>query len=282
MWLTRTTRNGGLSLGLRIGIGAAYLGLRCAPSGYGCPIRLGLAPLGDDVAGGACGHVEIAGEFRRSLKLERLPGDGARGLVARVLVRVFDMVAARQPLDLGAGFGKPPQQEGQILEPFRDNVDDAGFLLHAPGRRDIARAEHDRPEALEGFRPDDDIGERGLVLDREKNDAVGRARPLAHGDEAGHANPLAGRGLAQRLVAQDAAAGKILAQEARRMRAQRQFQISIIVDDLLAERHRRETYVRLAGFTSPWRGEVAGRQAGGWGGDAASAVSSKPNNGRSS
>jgi hypothetical protein len=97
-------------------------------------------------------------------------------------------------------------------------MDHAAFLLHAAGHRDIARAEHDRAEAREGLRPDDDIGERGLVLDREKNHAVGRARPLAHGDEAGNRDPLAGRDFAQRRVAHDAAGGKISAQEARRMR----------------------------------------------------------------
>jgi hypothetical protein len=158
---------------------------------------------------------------------------------------MFDMVATRERLDLAAGFGKPRQQESQILEPFGDDMDDAGFLLHASGRRNIAGAEHDRSEALEGFRPDDDIGERGLVLDREKNDAVGRAWPLAHGDEAGHGNPFAGRAAAQRVVGNDAAAGEIVAQEACRMRAQRQFQESVVVDDLLAERHRRQNYIGL-------------------------------------
>ena len=168
---------------------------------------------------------------------------------------MFDVVAACQSVDLGAGFGKPRQQKRQIVEPFGDDMDDAGFLLHAPGHRDIARAEHDRPEALEGFRPDDDIGERGLVLDRQKDDAVGRARPLAHGDEAGDANPLAGCGLAQHFVADDAATGKILPQEARRMRAQRQFEESVVVDDFLSERHRRQ---RDLGLFEYWQIGIRG------------------------
>ena len=60
-----------------------------------------------------------------------------------------------------------------------DDVDDAALVLHPAGDGDEAGAEHDRPEALEHLRPDDDVGDVGLVLDRHEDDAARRARPLA-------------------------------------------------------------------------------------------------------
>ena len=58
--------------------------------------------------------------------------------------------------------------------------------LHAAADRHIARAEHDGPHALEHFRPHDDVGDRAFVLDGHEHHALGRARPLPAGDQAGN------------------------------------------------------------------------------------------------
>ena len=46
-------------------------------------------------------------------------------------------------------------------------------LCTLPVTRDQAGAEHDRAEALEDLRPDDDVGDVGLVLQRHEDDAAG-------------------------------------------------------------------------------------------------------------
>jgi hypothetical protein len=119
-------------------------------------------------------------------------------------------------------------------------VNDAGFLLHLSGHGDIARTQNDRPEAFECLRPDDDVGDGRFVLDGHEDDAIGRARPLADGDEAGDGGAFAGPACAQVLVAGDAAPGEVGAQERCRMRAQRQFEEAVVVDHLFAERHERK------------------------------------------
>src|SRR3954468_6385698 len=50
---------------------------------------------------------------------------------------------------------------------------------------------------------------------------------------------------AQLLVADDAAAQELGAQERRRMRAQREVEETVVVDDFLAERHGRELHWRF-------------------------------------
>ena len=92
-------------------------------------------------------------------------------------------------------------------------MDDAGFLLQLPAHGDITRTHDDGTKALERLWPDDDVGDRGLVFDGHEDDAVGRARLLANGDEPGNADPRRGRQQAQLLVADDAASSEIGAQE---------------------------------------------------------------------
>jgi len=73
--------------------------------------------------------------------------------------------------------------------------------------------------------------------------------PLADGDEAGDAHAgTEGLG-AQRRIIDDAPRGKLGAQERRRVRAQRQSEEPVVVDHLLAERHRRQRDLGFATHT---------------------------------
>src|SRR4029450_6874530 len=49
----------------------------------------------------------------------------------------------------------------------------------------------DEAVAREEIRPDDDVGNAGLVLEREEHEPLGRAGPLARDDHAGHADAAA-------------------------------------------------------------------------------------------
>ncbi len=125
-----------------------------------------------------------------------------------------------------------------------DHVDDADSDCTTAGDRDIARAQHHRAHALEHLRPDDDIGDRAFVLDGHEHHALGRARPLPAGDQAGNAHALAGGDAsATPRCARCSARGKIGAQELRRMRAQRQPQEAVVVDHFLAQRHGGQMHV---------------------------------------
>src|SRR5262252_3830441 len=104
--------------------------------------------------------------------------------------RDFRAAAARprERLERRRILGQARKQHGEILKLCRDAVDDSGFLLQLSAHGDIARAHDDGTKALERLRPDDDVGDRGLVLDGHEDDAIGRARLLANGDETGDAD----------------------------------------------------------------------------------------------
>ena len=93
---------------------------------------------------------------------------------------------------------------------------------------------------------DDDIGDGALVLDGHEDHALGGARALADGDQARHATRRAVARGAQRFVLDDVPAREVGAQERRRMRAQRQFEEAVVVDDFFARRHRDQCDVGLA------------------------------------
>ena len=185
------------------------------------------------------GDVEIGSQLRHFAHQAHEPVVAAaqRMRLALILDRAAHFVAARQAIDVGALVGQPRQPHGEILELFGNDVDDALFRLHAAGDRHIARAQHHRPHTLEHFRPDDRVGDRALVLDGHEHHALGRARPLPAGDQAGNRHARVVVRAAQRLVTQDAARVEIGAQELRRMRAQRQAQETVVVHDFLAQRH---------------------------------------------
>ena len=138
-------------------------------------------------------------------------------------------------------------------------MDHVALALHLAGDGDEAGTEHHRPEALEQLRPDDDIGDVGLVLDGHEDHAARRAGPLADDGEAGDGDAAAAPRVAERLVRDDAAGGEARPDERHRMRLQRQAEIAVVVDDMLPDRHRRQRNVGLAPYVG-MGGDVEQRQ----------------------
>ena len=68
-------------------------------------------------------------------------------------------------------------------------------------------------QALERLRPDDDIGDARLVLERHEDDALGGAGALAHQHQARDGDALAAPDRGKRVGAQDAARGEARAHE---------------------------------------------------------------------
>ena len=99
-------------------------------------------------------------------------------------------------------------------------------------------------------RPQDRVGDASLVLQRHE-DGVAGARTLAHQHEPGDRHASAGDNVGQKLVPDDAARIEVGAQERHRMRLQRQMQMPVILDHLLARQHRRQT--RRRARARPWR-----------------------------
>ena len=126
-----------------------------------------------------------------------------------------------------------------------DNMDDAGGILQFSGHGNEPRAENGGAEFLEDRRPDDHIGAGGFVFQRREDHAIGGARALAHQHEPADGDAAAGRQAGKLLVAQNIAPLEFAAQERHRMRLERQMQMPIILDHLLAGRHRRQMRVGL-------------------------------------
>ena len=61
----------------------------------------------------------------------------------------------------------------QIGKMLCDKMDHLAFALDAAVHRHHARREDDSPLMFEHFRPDDEIGDSGLVFDGDEHDAFG-------------------------------------------------------------------------------------------------------------
>src|SRR5436309_987551 len=99
-------------------------------------------------------------------------------------------------------------------------MDHAGFMLERTAYGDVARAEDDGAKTLESFRPHNDIGNGGLVLDGHEDDAACRSGSLANSDQAGDNGMLTRSPRAQLFIANDAALREIFAKAGCGMRAQ--------------------------------------------------------------
>src|SRR5262249_25522328 len=122
------------------------------------------------------------------------------------------------------------------------------------GDRHVARAQDYRPQTLEYLRPYDDIGNRCFVFDRHEYDAIGRTRPLPAGDQSRDTHARPGTNAAQCIVLLDVTSIKVRTQELRRMRTQRQMQETVIIEDFLANQHRREMHVWFSRNDGRYRG----------------------------
>jgi hypothetical protein len=186
------------------------------------------------------------------------PGEAvALALLRHRHLRPADLVGARQGADRRASFRQKIKHRRQIVHAPGDDMDDARFALQLAGHGDEAGAEHDRAQAFERLRPDDDIGDSRLVLERHENDALGGAWPLTHQHQARDRDSLAVPDRGKRVGAQDAARRKAGAHERGWMRLQGQRQAPIVLHHMRAERHRGQSRVRL-GFAR--RGAYEQRQ----------------------
>src|SRR5690348_8330675 len=129
------------------------------------------------VAALACGHVaDEGGVFAGEAEETRVWAEP----VALVDAGAADLVGTGKRFQIAGIGGERREHRRQIEEPLGDDMNDAALALHRTGYCRQPGAEHDRPEALEDFWPDDDIGNIGLVLERHEDDAAGRAGPLAN------------------------------------------------------------------------------------------------------
>ena len=124
---------------------------------------------------------------------------------------------------MGGGFaevcavGEVGQAGGVVGQAVGDQVDDLAFLLQAASDADQLGAHDGFAVAIEGFWPDDDIGDTGLVLQGGEDDAAGGAGALAHQHQPSHRDPGAVAGGGQIAGAGVAAAFKFGAEEAERV-----------------------------------------------------------------
>ena len=114
---------------------------------------------------------------------------------------------------------------------------DLPFPLDASAHARHSGAEHRPAVSLEHLRPDDEVRDARLVLDRDEHDALGGPRPLTDEHEARNLNPASvPRG--HRLGAGDVTAASKLGPEGRdRMLAERQADVAVVLDHLAALRH---------------------------------------------
>jgi hypothetical protein len=65
-----------------------------------------------------------------------------------------------------------------IGDAIADDMDDIAFLLQAATQRDHRRGHDLAPVNFETIRPEDAIGDAGLVFDRDEQHTLGRTRTL--------------------------------------------------------------------------------------------------------
>ena len=87
------------------------------------------------------------------------------------------------------------------------------FALDAAANGQHARGQDDAPELFEDLEPDHDIGDAGLVLQRDEHDALGRSGALADQHEARGLHPPAIAGIHGFIAGDDPPAPQVLAQE---------------------------------------------------------------------
>src|SRR5947208_7260193 len=121
-------------------------------------------------------------------------------------------------------------------------MDDAFLTLQAAAAIEESRTKRGAAEAFERIGPDNQIGDAGLVLERDKDNAVGAARALADQDEPGNRNTAVASLM---LIWQGHEVGghdeafllQFGAEKSERVALYRQPQGRVILDDMLAERH---------------------------------------------
>ena len=128
----------------------------------------------------------------------KIPGLDREAALVRLrpyhLVRMGEFLL---PGLLGQGAVQIAQHMGAVLHLVGDHVNDQALALQLAAGPQQARAHDDRPERLKHFRPDDDVGDAGFILQGGEDDALGAARALAHQYQAGDADGAVRRQIAE-------------------------------------------------------------------------------------
>ena len=123
-----------------------------------------------------------------------------------------------------------------------DEMDDLALALDAAvGRQHAGRKDHPALPFIE-FWPDHEIGDAGLVLDGDEDDAFRRAWHLPHEHEACGLEPAPVARLHGVSASDDALAVQVAAQEGDGVAAQSEPHMTIVLDHLAAGGHRPERY----------------------------------------
>src|SRR5437763_12155745 len=116
-------------------------------------------------------------------------------------------------------------------------MDDAFLALQPAAAIEQGGAERGAAEAFEDRRPDDQVGDAGLVLDGDKDDAIGAARALTDQDETGDRESAPDRQDGEVAGTGEAFLRQLGTQKGERVTLYRQPQGRVILDDMLAQRH---------------------------------------------
>jgi hypothetical protein len=99
-----------------------------------------------------------------------------------------------------------------------------------------------------GERPDHQVGDTGLILDRDEHDTLGAAGPLPHQDETRRLEPTPIPRCHRLRAGDDATSREIGTQEFEGVPAQRQPHVAIVLDDLAPGRHGAQCHLRFVSF----------------------------------
>ena len=128
--------------------------------------------------------LEVPARKQRFGLLARMAG--TRCDVGRGRGRALGMVGAGGGDVDGARFAEAVELIGEIIDAPGDEMRDDAFALELAVNVQQPSCNDGAAEAFVDFRPDDDIGDAGFVLDGQENDARGGAGALAGDDEARH------------------------------------------------------------------------------------------------
>ena len=106
--------------------------------------------------------------------------------------------------------------------------------------RHQARSHHHLALGGKGVGPDHEVGDSGLVLERDEAHPLGASRSLANEDQPGKADPPPIAHRAKRVGGDETTFCIMVAKELHRMRLQAQPDGLVVADHMLGERHRGE------------------------------------------
>ncbi|MBB6505202.1 hypothetical protein F4693_002189 [Sphingomonas endophytica] len=124
------------------------------------------------------------------------------------------------------------EQRAMVDDPVADDVDYLPLLLNPAIHPDHRRRHDGAALRLEPVRPEDAVGDAGLVLDGDEQHALGAARLLADKDDPRALDMAAVPDVGEVGTTGDAAARELLPQKGERMRAERQLERAIIFHHL--------------------------------------------------